>query len=42
MLVTSIECDTLNRKNIILQEEMKLIEDKLKSISVKYNNLEVN
>ena len=41
MLVTSIECDTLNKKNVDLQEELKLIDDKLKSMSVKYNSLEV-
>ena len=42
MLVTSIECDTLNKKNIDLQEELRLIDGKLKSMSVKYNSLEVS
>ena len=42
MLVTSIECDTLSKKNIDLQEELRLIDDKLKSMSVKYNSLEVS
>ena len=42
MLVTSIECDTLNKKNIDLQEELRLINGKLKSMSVKYNSLEVS
>ena len=42
MLVTSIECDTLNKKNIDLQEELRKIDDKLKSMSVKYNSLEVS
>ena len=42
MLVTSIECDTLSKKNIDLQEELRLIDDKLRSMSVKYNSLEVS
>ena len=42
MLVTSIECDTLSKKNIDLQEELRLIDEKLKSMSVKYNSLEVS
>ena len=41
MLETSIECDTLNKKNMDLHQEMKLIEDKLKTMSLKYENLEV-
>ena len=41
MLETSIECDTLNKKNMDLHQEMKLIEDKLKTMSLKYDNLEV-
>ena len=42
MLVTSIECDTQNKKYTDLQKEMRIIEDKLKSMSVKYNSLEVS
>ena len=42
MLVTSIECDTISKKNIDLHEELRLIDDKLKSMSVKFNSLEVN
>ena len=42
MLVTSIECDTQNKKNTDLQNELRIIEDKLKSMSVKYNSLEVS
>lgn len=42
MLVTSIECDTLNKTNIDLQKELRMIDDKLKSMSVKYNSLEVS
>ena len=41
MLETSIECDNLNKKNMDLHQEMKLIEDKLKTMSLKYDNLEV-
>ena len=41
MLETSIECDTLNNKNMDLHQEMKLIEEKLKTMSLKYDNLEV-
>ena len=42
MLVTSIECDTQNKKNNDLQKELSIIKDKLKSMSVKYNSLEVS
>ena len=41
MLETSIECDNLNKKNMDLHQEMKLIEEKLKTMSLKYDNLEV-
>ena len=41
MLEISIECDTLNNKNMDLHQEMKLIEEKLKTMSLKYDNLEV-
>ena len=41
MLETSIECDNLNKKNMDLHQEMKLVEEKLKTMSLKYDNLEV-